>query len=88
MKRVLSEGQFRGLIRDLVKEYVANDDGNPHKDVHADPTGVAWDSGLDEEMTLDEADEDHEGDPRWDEKGDPTQREKYTGLGVGVKSKK
>lgn len=82
MKRVLSEGQLRGLIRDLVKEYVTNTDADPHKKVHADPTAATWDSGLDE------ADEDHEGDPHWDEMGDPTQRERASGLGVGVKSKK
>lgn len=39
--------ELRLLVRRLVNEYVAND-GNPHKDAHADPTGKAWDAGLDE----------------------------------------
>jgi hypothetical protein len=57
-KRTLDEQGFRELVRKIVSEqlddsaldeYVANDEGNPHKDVHADPTGRNWDSGLDEE---------------------------------------
>lgn len=47
-KKVLNEAQFRGLVRKMVTEYVANDDQNPHKKVHADPSGREWDEGLDE----------------------------------------
>jgi len=47
-KKVLNEVQFRGLVRKMVREYVANDDQNPHKKTHADPSGRNWDVGLDE----------------------------------------
>ena len=48
MPRSLNEAQFRGLVRKLVREYVTDTRGDPHKDVHADPTAKAWDTGLDE----------------------------------------
>jgi hypothetical protein len=48
MPRSLNEAQFRGLVRKLVREYVTDTKGDPHKDVHADPTAKAWDTGLDE----------------------------------------
>lgn len=41
---------------------------------HADETGKAWDSGLDE------SDKDHEGDPRWEDHADPTGKEWHAGL--------
>ena len=44
----MTEAELRRLIRRLVVEYVANTDGDPHKDDHADPTGANWDAGLDE----------------------------------------
>ena len=44
------------------------------KDAHADPTGKDWDKGLDE------ADEDHEGDPRWEDHADPTGKAWDAGL--------
>lgn len=34
----------------------------------------------DENQDLDEAEEDHEGDPRWDEHPDPTGKEWHSGL--------
>lgn len=48
---------------------------------HADPTGKAWDSGLDE------ADEDHEGDPRWDDHADPTGKTWDAGLDEAASKK-
>jgi hypothetical protein len=87
--------EFRVLVRQLVNEYVANDDQNPHKDVHNDPTGKDWDKGLDEAeedgmsdhphmggFALGEVDSDksHEGDPRWDDHADPTGKEWHAGL--------
>ena len=74
----LNEQQLRQLIRKIINESWARDPGTgapPAKtsgmvDDHADPTGAAWDSGLDE------ADEDHgdehTSDPRWDNHSDPT----------------
>jgi hypothetical protein len=47
MKKVTLK-EFRLLVRKLVNEYVANTDGSPTKDNHADPTAKAWDAGLDE----------------------------------------
>jgi hypothetical protein len=44
----MTEAQFRKLVRNIINEYVANTDSDPHKEVHADPTGKAWDVGLDE----------------------------------------
>lgn len=58
MKKRLTLNELRLLVRGLVTEYVANDDANPHKEAHADPTGKAWDTGLDEaDDDLDEADD-------------------------------
>jgi hypothetical protein len=56
MPRILNEAQLRGLIRKMVTEYVTNNDENPHKDVHADPTAKSWDTGLDELDELDSSD--------------------------------
>ena len=70
----ISLKEFRLLVRKIINEYVANTDGDPHKEDHADPTGKAWDAGLDE------ADEDHEDDPRWDNHADPTGKEWHSGL--------
>ena len=107
--KALNETQFRGLVRKLVREYVASDETkqepNFNKDAHADPSARNWDTGLDEmqgpdvppnmgeqplEMSpnLDEAEDDHSeehggkrnGDPRYDDHGDPTARNWDTGL--------
>jgi hypothetical protein len=51
-KRVMTESQFRGLVRGLIREYVANDETkkepNFNKDAHPDPSARNWDLGLDE----------------------------------------
>lgn len=47
MVKTLNERQLRRLVEQMVD--VTDDDANPHKDVHADPTGRNWDAGLDED---------------------------------------
>jgi hypothetical protein len=86
MTKLLNETQFRGLVRDLITEYVSDDQNkrepNFNKRLHADPSARNWDSGLDE------SDEDHSethggkrvGDPRWEEHPDPTARNWDSGL--------
>jgi hypothetical protein len=88
VKKTLNEAQFRGLVGRMVREYVANDDQNPHKDDHADPSGRNWDEGLDEDDEMQEAEKDHvdmrgahkHRDPRWDDHADPSGREWDAGL--------
>lgn len=81
-KVVLTESQLRRLLMQLIKEevdgYVANTDGDVHKDDHADPTAKDWDAGLDE--SEEDHGDDHTKDPRWEQHADPTGREWNTGL--------
>jgi len=90
---LLTESQFRALVRKMVREYVNNDTPfNANKHIHADATGANWDEGLDEgeppTVGVDESEEDHSethggkkvADPRWDNHADPTARNWDTGL--------
>lgn len=52
----LTGPQLRGVLRGMIREYVANTDGDPRKEDHADPTGKTWDAGLDEVDEVDHAD--------------------------------
>jgi hypothetical protein len=88
MKKTLNEQGFRKLVRRIVQEqlesgeldeYVANDDSNPHKDVHADPTGRNWDSGLDE-ADLDEYVANDDENPHKKVHADPSGRNWDSGL--------
>lgn len=79
--RLLSEQELRTLIRMIINESWARDPGTgapPLKTSgmvdHADPTGKSWDAGLDE------SDEDHEDNPRWEDHADPTGAEWDVGL--------
>jgi len=92
--KVLTEGDLRGLIRKMVREYVANDTPyNANKHMHPDPSAAEWDKGMDEDnaaplVDMDESEEDHtddhggekRSDPRWDTHADPTAKAWDTGL--------
>jgi len=51
MTKMLNERELHRLVSSIVNEQIVdmtNDDANPHKAAHADPSGRNWDAGLDE----------------------------------------
>ena len=84
-------GEFRQLVRKLVREYVTNDTPyNANKKSHPDPGGASWDKGMDQDSApmvgMDESAEEHEdpvngkGGERWDDHADPTGKAWDSGL--------